>query len=354
MTDAGGLRPTAGAQPRVTAVLLAYGAEPWLTESVQSVLASTGVALDVVVVDNGAAAGPLAAVTRLPGVRLLRPGRNTGYAAGCRIGAAEATGEFLAFVNSDAVVEPDALARLVAVVAEEGVGAATASVRLADRPDVINSAGNPLHFTGLSWAGGHGDPAGGHAHRRAAPLVSGACFVVRRAVWRRLGGFAEEYFAYHEDVELSLRLWQQGLRVEYVPEAVVRHHYEFARTGRKSYLLERNRLITVLTAYQTRTLLLLAPMLLVTEAAVLAAALTGGWGRQKLDGWHWLWRHRRWLRDRRRRLHRERRVPDGVIADLMTARVTPGNLPATPGIAVFNVVGAGYWAVARRLLDGRR
>lgn len=332
-------------------MVLAHGAEPWLTESVQSLLASTAVVLDVVVVDNGAAAGPVAAVARLPGVRVLRPGTNTGYAAGCQLGATAATGDFLAFVNSDAAVEPETLSRLVAVAAEEGVGAATASVRLADQPDVVNSAGNPLHFTGLSWAGGHGQPAVSHAHRRPAPLVSGACFVMRRKLWHRLGGFAGEYFAYHEDVELSLRLWQQGLRVEYVPDAVARHHYEFARTGSKSYLLERNRLITVLTAYQARTLLLLAPMLLLTEVAVFAAALSDGWGREKLRGWHWLWRNRRWLLERRRRLARERRVPDAVIADLMTARVTPGNLPNTRGLVLYNTVSGGYWAVTRRLLD---
>lgn len=347
----------AGRRPRVSVVLLAYGPEPWLVDCVSAVLASTGLDLDVVLVDNGYTGGELSTVAGLPAVRVLRPGRNTGYAGGCRIGAAAATGDLLAFVNSDVIVAPHALARLAAVAGEKGVGAATASVRLADRPGVVNSAGNPLHFTGLSWAGGHGEPAGRHAHRRPAPLVSGACFAIRAELWHRLGGFAEEYFAYHEDVELSLRLWQRGLRVEYVPDAVAHHHYEFARTAAKSYLLERNRLITVLTAYQARTLALLTPMLLLTEAAVLAAALRGGWGRQKIRGWGWLWRHRRWLWHRHRQLARERRVPDGRIAALMTRRVAPGNLPATRGVAAFNVLCVGYWAAVRPMLDagpGRR
>lgn len=336
---------------RVSVVVLAYGPEPWLADCVRAVLASTGLDLDVVVVDNGCTGAGIAAVGGLPAVRVLQPGANTGYAGGCRIGADAATGEILAFVNSDAIVAPDALWRLATVAAEAGVGAATASVRLAQRPDTVNSAGNPLHVTGLSWAGGHGEPAARHPRRRAAPLASGACFAIRRNLWRRLDGFAEEYFAYHEDAELSLRLWQRGLRVEYVPEAVVRHHYEFARNDRKSYLLERNRLITVLTAYQARTLLLLAPLLLLTEAAVLATALGGGWGRQKIRGWGWLWRHRRWLRARRRRLQRERRVPDGQIAVLLTARVNPGNAPLPRSTAIFNAVSVAYWALVRPLLD---
>ena len=124
------------------------------------------------------------------------------------------------------------------------------------------------------------------------PSLSGCCFAIRRELWVSLGGYAAEYFAYHEDTELSLRLWQRGLSAEYLPDAVVRHHYEFSRNELKYYLIERNRLITVLTTYQMRSLIVLAPVLALTEAAMLAAALAGGWVRPKARGWAWLWRHR--------------------------------------------------------------
>jgi GT2 family glycosyltransferase len=349
----GGAATGPGHRPRVTAVLLAYGPEPCLVDAVRAVLGSTGVDLDAVVVDNGCTGAAVATVAGLPGVRVLRPPANTGYAGGCRIGAAAAGGGVLVFVNSDAIVEPEAISRLVAVATEPEVGAATASVRLADRPDVINSAGNPLHFTGLSWAGGHGEPAGRYGTRRSVPALSGCCFAIRRDLWDRLDGFAPEYFAYHEDTELSLRLWQRGLRVEYVPDAVVRHRYEFSRNDLKSYLVERNRLITVLTGYERRTLLVLGPVLVATEAAMLTAALAGGWAGPKLRGWGWLWRHRRWLRSRRRALQAQRRVADGTLAGLMTARVEPGNVAAPAGVGLFNTVAAGYWRLARPLLrDG--
>ncbi|MDG4831145.1 glycosyltransferase family 2 protein [Solwaraspora sp. WMMD1047] len=336
--------------PRVTAVLLAYGPEPWLADAVRAVSASAGLDLEVIVVDNGCTGDGVQVIAGWPGVRVLRPAMNTGYAGGCRLGAAEATGDHLVFVNSDAIVEPDALARLVAVAGENGVGAATASIRLADRPDLINSAGNPVHFTGLSWAGGHGQPASRYPDRRATAALSGCCFAIRRELWRRLDGFAVEYFAYHEDTELSLRLWQAGLRVEYVPDAVVRHRYEFSRNDLKTYLLERNRLITLLTAYESRTLVVLGPALLATEAAILAGAVAGGWAGPKLRGWRWLWRHRGWLLARRRRLQAERRVPDGVVARMMTARIDPGNVAAPAGVGLFNAAAQTYWRLARRLL----
>ncbi|HEX7746498.1 MAG TPA: glycosyltransferase family 2 protein [Micromonosporaceae bacterium] len=339
--------------PGVTAVMLAYGPEPWLVPAARAALASTDVDLDLVIVDNGCIGDAVDIVKGLPGVRVLRPVENAGFAGGCRLGAAEATGDYVAFVNSDAIVAPDALAKTIAVAAEEGVGAAMASIRLATDPDLINTSGNPLHFTGLSWAGGNGEPVTAHAHRRRVPALSGCCFVMRRDLWRELDGFPAEYFAYHEDTELSLRLWQRGLRPQYVPDAVVLHHYEFSRNEGKLYLVERNRLITLLTAYEARTLVVLAPVLLLTEAAMLVAALAGGWIGPKLRGWVWLWRNRGWLRGRRRVLQAQRRVPDGVIAEVMAARVTPSNVDAPPGIGVFNAIAGAYWVVARPLLRRR-
>ncbi len=335
---------------RVTAVLLAYGAEAWLEEAVGAVLAAKDVEIDVVVVDNGCTSGAIDRVKALPGVRVITPESNTGFSGGAVRGAAEAAGDYLAFVNSDAIVAPGALARLAEVAGEPKVGLAMASIRLADTPDLINTAGNPLHFVGLSWAGGLGEPAAEHAERRSVMTGSGCCFVMRRSLWEDLGGFAPEYFAYVEDTEISLRIWQRGLTVEYVPDAVVLHHYEFARNENKFYLLERNRAILLLTTYERRSLLVLTPMLLLTEILMLGAAVAGGWGGAKLRGWRWLWQHRSWLQSRRALIQSERVVPDAVIFERVTARFDPANIAAPPGVGIFNAVTSGYWFVARRVI----
>ena len=334
----------------VTAVLLAYGPEPWLPEAVSAVLASDGVDVDVVVVDNGCTSDAIDQVKGLDGVRVITPDANTGYSGGCDRGAAEASGDYLAFVNSDAIVAPGALARLATAAAEPAVGLAMGSIRLAETPDLINSAGNPLHYTGLSWAGGFGEPAARYAQRRQVTAASGCCFAIRRDLWNDLGGFAEEYFAYCEDTELSLRVWQRGLTVEYIGDAVVLHHYEFSRNDTKFYLLERNRAILLLTTYAARSLAVLAPMLLFTELLMLGAAIAGGWGRAKLRGWRWLWQHRGWLRARRALIQRERAVPDAVVFRRVTARIDPANVAAPPGVGILNAVMGAYWLVARRLL----
>ena len=334
----------------MTAVVLAYGEQPFIHDVVDRVLASTGVAAHVVVVDNGCTSPSLEPLRDRPGVTLLEPGTNTGFTGGCNLGAAAATTDFLAFVNSDALVEPGALAELVAVAARPEVGIASASLRLAETPELLNSAGNPVHVLGLSWAGHLGEPAADHPTEERIPSCTGAAIAVRREVWDALGGFTEEFFAYCEDADLSLRCWQQGWEVRYVPTAVVAHHYEFSRNPNKFYLLERNRLAMVLSLYEARTLALLSPALLAFEVAMLAVAVANGWLPLKLRGYRWLVTQRRWLRGHRRAVQRARTRRDRDLAGLLTARFDQSVLPLPRGSGLLNALMSGYWSLVRRLL----
>ena len=334
----------------VTAVVLAYGDEPWTERCVRSLLASHDVVVDVVVVDNGDLTGAADRLDGQPGVRVLRPPTNLGFAGGCNAGAAVAEGEVLALVNADAVVAPRCLAELAAVALRPQVGLATASVRLADQPDRLNSMGNPMHYLGVVWAGGFGEPAGDHPYEQEMATASGACLAVRRTLWEELGGFDDAYFAYHEDTELSLRCHLRGLSVVYVPAAIAEHRYEFSRNARKNYLLERNRFLTLLTVYSRRTLLLLLPALLLLELPTLAAATAQGWGGAKLRGYWWLLRHAGHVRRRRALVQSERVVPDRELGRLLVGRIEPANTPLPPGAGALNAVLAAYWALVRRLL----
>jgi GT2 family glycosyltransferase len=336
--------------PVVDVVMLAFGDEPYLVDALDAVIASQGVDVRFVLVDNGCTRDDVDALCADRGVTLLRPARNLGFTGGVNLGAREGGAEFLALVNSDAIVAPDALATLVDVAADPSIGIASADVRLADDPSTMNTAGNPLHVLGLSWAGGLGDPAADHRVARDVASASGATLAMRRATWEALGGFPEPFFAYQEDLELSWRAWQRGWRVRYVPGAVVVHHYAFSRNPRKMYLLERNRLLVVLTTYGTRTLLLLAPALLGFELAMAVVAGLQGWGRQKVAGWGWLLRNTGWVRSRRAQVQAERTVPDRELVGLWVARFSPVALALPAGAEILQVVLEGYWRLVRRFV----
>jgi GT2 family glycosyltransferase len=339
------------AAPAVTAVVLGYRDEPWLERSVHALLDSQGVDVDVVLVDNGCTDGAVDRLAPTPGVTVVRPGKNLGFAGGCNAGAAVASGEFLALINGDLIVEPDALAELVSFAAKPEIAIAQPSIRLSEDPDRLNSDGNEVHFLGFSWCGSFGERAAKRRAPRSITSVMGAAMVLRRSLWNELGGFEPRYFAYHEDVELCRRCWHRGLELVNVPGAVAVHRYEFGREPTKLYLSERNRLLFVLTAYEARTLLVLALPLIAVELAALAGSVATGTVRHKLRGWMWLVRNRRWIRQRRRELQAERLVTDSELSHLFaTTLLEAGNFALPDWLAPLDALLKAYWSVARRFL----
>jgi GT2 family glycosyltransferase len=312
---------TADSPPRVSVVILAFGPEPLLERCVRSALEPPGT--EVVLVDNGCTTDAVDRVEGIPGVRVLRPGRNTGFTGGCNLGVAHATAPKVVLLNSDAIVCPGALAALESSLDDPTVGIATASVRFMGMPGVLNTTGNPVHYLGVTWAGNLGRPASDFTTAHEVASASGAAMAVRTHDWRRWGGFWDAMFAYVEDTELSLRCWLDGLRVVYVPKAEVLHDYEFTRNPRKFYFLERNRLLMVLTIYQTRTLAILAIPLVTFELAVLLIGLRQGWARQKAAGWWWLLTHADVIRFRRAAVQRARRCSDGALVPLLSPTFDP-------------------------------
>ena len=336
--------------PGVTVVMLAFGAEPVLAEAVDAVLGSVGVDVDLVLVDNGGTDGAVDALAPRPGLRVLTPERNLGFAGGVNHGAAVATGEFLGLVNSDAVVAPDALAKLAAVAARPGVGIASGSIRLASDPTTMNSAGNPVHVVGLSWAGGLGEPAARHGDEVPVASASGAGLVLTRRLWERLDGFAEEYFAYHEDVDLSWRTWQAGLEVRYVPDAVVVHHYEFSRNPLKMFLLEKNRQVFLRTAHGPRLRAAIWLPRTVLDLAMVVLSVRQGWGAERREARRWIAEHEEWITARRRWVQEQRTTPDRDLVHLLTPVLDQRVFPLPPGAGLLQAVLRAYWGVARRFV----
>ena len=333
----------------VTVVVVVYGEEPWLERSIDAILGSVGVEVELVLVENGGSEAVIAAAEADPRVRVVRPGHNTGFAAGCNLGVAAGTAPMVALVNPDAIVEPDALRVLCATASEPHIGLATASIRLADRPDRLNCAGNLVTVTGISWADHFGAAADRFPVRFDVVGASGAGLAIRRSLWDELGGFNEWFFAYWEDTELSIRAIQRGWRVVYEPGAVIVHRYAFSRNPSKFFLLERNRSVTALTCFSRRHLAAIAPLSVAIEVGLLLMAIRQGWTREKVRAWRWLWTHRHDISSRRRAVQSAWTDDESRLLDLLSTSMSPQNMEdgdAPPAI-LGRVVGT-YWRIARR------
>lgn len=288
-------------RPTLSLLIVAYDSRDDLTKTLPALLPELGDGDELIVVDNKPGDGSAEVVRELaPAAKIVRPGGNTGFAGGCNAGAERAGGDLLVILNPDAVPQPgfgEAIRRPWLEGRDWGAWQALIADGDGSR---INSAGNPIHFTGIVWAGGHGRPLGEAPPAGEVPAASGACLAIPIARWREVGGFPAEFFMYHEDVDISVRLRSAGHAVGIEPAAVVAHDYEFAASVDKWRWLERNRLAFLVRTYPGALLALLAPALLATELALLLVSAGGGWGRQKLQAnlefIRWL---PRLLRDRR-------------------------------------------------------
>ena len=240
------------------------------------------------------------------------------------------------------------MARMAAVAdSDPGIGLVGAQILLEDG-ETRNAGDNPLHPTGISPAGGYGEEREAGEPRDVA-VVSGACSLIRLAAFADLGGLVEEFFFYYDDVDLAWRASIAGMRVVYCPDAAARHGYEFARRGHKWFYLERNRLFSVLANYEARTLIMLGPLLLVTELGLLAVAAREGWLSQKLGSYASLFGLRGRLRAQRRAVQGSRRRPDSEILDLMDERLDSALLSPGPA-ALANAFCVPYMRVVRRFI----
>jgi GT2 family glycosyltransferase len=331
----------------LSVVVVAYHSGPALARCLDTLRHDVPEA-NVIVVDNGGSENDIEAGWER--LQVVAPEENLGFAAGANRGAAETADDVLVFLNPDTVVAPGALRRLAKRLEDPAIGIAMARLQLLQRPGVLNSGGTAVHVSGLAWAGRFGEPADEIRELEDVPAASGAALAIRRETFDALGRFTPELFMYQEDVELSWRAHLSGLRVVVDPAADVFHEYDFGRNTTKLALLERNRLIFVLSAYSMRLLLLLGPMLALGELAMLALAARRGWFRGKLGGWWWLMRHPRWLLRHRRETQRLRKVRDRELARFLTPSLDPKMTPVPRGTNALNRLLVSYWSLARRML----
>lgn len=225
----------------VSVVIVTYRNEADIGGCLAAVRNAAPVApVDVIVVDNASGDGTVAAARAVPGVTVLERPDNGGFAAGCTAGAAAASGDWLLFLNPDTELAPDAIAALVDC-AQQHPSAGLVGARFVHADgtsDPRSCWGRPSPWSALCFALGLSsllpgnrvfDPeatppwAGDLTAARAVPVISGACMLVSRELWDRLGGFDPVFFLYGEDADFCLRAAAAGYRPMVTGRAVCQH-----------------------------------------------------------------------------------------------------------------------------------
>jgi GT2 family glycosyltransferase len=214
---------------RVTVVIALWNRAELTLAALKSVCAQCNVSLNVVLVNNGSMDETSQLLEHLDGPTVLTNTTNLGFTLAANQGAQAAYGELLLFQNSDAILHPGALQHMTNVLdSSDTIGAVGGKLTWPDGR--LQEAGGIVRPDGSYENYGRGrDPlAAEYAFERDVDFCSGAMLLTRRDLFLRLGGFDERYQpAYYEDVDYCVRLWREGFRVVYTPQAAATH-VEFA------------------------------------------------------------------------------------------------------------------------------
>ncbi len=266
-----------------------------------------------------------------PEVVLVFHDENAGFAGGHMVlheAIRDRNPEFVYLLNQDAHVDADFLSTIVKY-AESYPNIAIIQSRImrAQTPEQYNSAGNAMHFLGFGFALANGSVRNALAsleeQRGDLPMfyASGAGVLVRSSIIETIGGmFDPIYFMYHDDVDLSWRARLAGFDVGFANNSIVYHRYEFSRSMKKFYWMERNRHLANLCNFRIGTLVMIAPAMMIMELGTLFFSFQSGWWREKIRSWiffvqmstwQYIFQRRRFVRSIRARSDR------GMLQDMV-------------------------------------
>jgi GT2 family glycosyltransferase len=215
--------------PRVTVVVLSYDRPALLERAIASVLAQTYPRIEIVVVDNlSASSGRIREVVgRFSSVRLITNDSNLGFTGGMNKGLSEAVGEYVYLTEDDIELDPRCLDELIGYMEQHPAVGLVGPVMYNLRARTVRCAGGHFELNAvyrMTIFGVSKDSRSSLSEPFTVTYLPGSMMCARRALWRQLDGFRDDFFMYAEDVELCVRLFRSGLEVVVVPAAKVLHH----------------------------------------------------------------------------------------------------------------------------------
>lgn len=203
-----------------------WNGEDMIKDCISSLLAQS-TKTQVIVVDNGSKDNSVSRVKEFPGVKLLEFKDNAGFAGGVNRGIKYALTEgfvYIGLFNNDAIADKDWLDKLIKNIEDsDEIGISTGKLMRSDRKH-IDSTGDFYTIWGIPFPRGRNQVDSGQYDKKELVFgATGGASLYRSELFRDIGMFDEDFFAYYEDVDISFRAQMAGWKVAYTPDAVAYH-----------------------------------------------------------------------------------------------------------------------------------
>ena len=355
-------------QPSIGIIIVSYNSRRYLDDLFFSLEKVAYNNWHILFIDNNSSDGSVEYVKekfagRFPNLTIMKIDKNSGFAIGNNIGLkylAEKNFDYAYLLNQDTVVAPDFLEKAMEKM-DDKIGSVQSLIFLRNK-EKINTLGDAIHFLGFGYCYGYGwtkektekylsewkvrDPELNIAYG------SGAGLLLNLEALKRVGFFDEEYFMYHEDLDLGWRLRLAGYKNILAPESIIWHKYEFGKSIKKYYWMERNRYVTMLKNYGAASLLLIAPALIIMEAGLLLFSLRNGWWREKIRVYEYFLHPKHWRRiwQKRKKIQSLRKVSDQEIGEYFVGKILFQDLDNLILRRIANPVLNFYWRAIRKIV----
>ncbi|MFC1609258.1 glycosyltransferase family 2 protein [Patescibacteria group bacterium] len=194
--------------PKVFIIILNYNGKDVIERCLTSVLGSSYLNLEIVVVDNNSTDGSLEFIKRkFSKVNFIKNSRNIGFSAGNNVGirfALEKMADFVFILNNDAWINKDTVRELVDFSSKKSDLGVISPIIKSDKNDIWFNGGK---IDWLRMKTVHLNDG------KDTEYITGCAMFVRRDVFKKIGLFDEDFFLYYEDADFSVRATRAGFRL---------------------------------------------------------------------------------------------------------------------------------------------
>jgi N-acetylglucosaminyl-diphospho-decaprenol L-rhamnosyltransferase len=234
---------------KLSVIFVNWNALDYLRECIASIRENThDISYEIIVVDNASPQGGIDTLgQQFPEIQIVKSSENLGFSRANNLGFRNSSGEFLLFLNPDIKLVNSAIQiMLESIQSLPDAGVVGCKLLNSDLtvqtsaiqkfPTILNQILD-VEFFRLRWPDFRLWEIGPLFSKNGPPIpvemISGACLLIRREVFKQVGGFSEDYFMYAEDIDLNHRVMGAGFRNYYVGQAVMIHYGGRSSTQQK-------------------------------------------------------------------------------------------------------------------------
>lgn len=349
----------------ITLCMVNYNGEEYLERSLGSAFAQKDTFEEMFLIDNASSDRSIEIVReQFPGVNVIALEKNFGPGTARNEGFRAASSDLILFMDNDVVLTPDCPNLLMQALMDDPHSVvAMPRVLYENDRETIQFDGADSHYLGLMILHNENVPLANVAEdRKKLGSVVTACFLFNRKIWGGREPFDDDFFYMHEDHDFGMKTRAMGYGIVSVPLARCFHGegtrgLSLRRTGKyakvRVYCTIRNRWMILLKHYQLKSLVLLAPLLLVYEIFQFAGAIKKGWLAEWARALAWLISHFPGQLKKRRIIQGERKVPDREIIRggpvPFTRYLTEGVMERSAKRAL-DALAVNYWKLIHRFI----